>query len=94
MKYMTFPPCLAHRPIRLNSAEAADPRAVIDEFFSFYDLGQIRAELDNWFALAISCDDEDMKQPLKRANLLQFRYQLEAVLEAVFIKCRNINSVS
>ncbi|MEO5563666.1 MAG: hypothetical protein ABIR18_09535 [Chitinophagaceae bacterium] len=85
MKYLHFPPNLAHQPIRLNSEELHQPLSVIKEFFSFYNLNQTRLELGQWIELALSADDPDMNDPAKRVNLLQFSYQLEAILEAVFV---------
>jgi hypothetical protein len=85
MKYLHYPEELAQTPIRLNKEELQEPRLVIKEFFSSYTLNDARLQLGNWLELAFAAEDEDMKSGIKRVNLLQFSYQLEAMLEAVFI---------
>jgi hypothetical protein len=85
MKYLHFPPDLALRPIRLNEEELKDPLIVIREFFSFYDLNSTRLELHRWLEYAFASDDEDLKNGTTRVDLLQFSYQLEALLEATYL---------
>lgn len=85
MEHLHFPADLAHKPIRLNEEQISNPQIVITEFFKFYDLNSIRIELVNWLEYAYGSNDPDMMKPITRVNLMQFGYQLEAFLEAVFL---------
>jgi hypothetical protein len=85
MKYLHFPADLAATPIRLTTDEISNPHLVITEFFKFYNLNCIRVELGNWLEYAYSSDDPDMGKGINRINLMQFCYQLEATLEALYL---------
>lgn len=85
MKYLHFPPSIADQPIRLNEQELNEPLGVIQEFFNFYDLNSTRLELAHWLEYAFASDDEDLKNGTTRVDLMQFSYQLEALLEAVYL---------
>ena len=85
MEFLHFPANLAQKPIRLNEEQISNPQLVITEFFKFYDLNSIRIELVNWLEYALGSNDPDMAKPITRVNLMQFGYQLEAILEAVFL---------
>jgi hypothetical protein len=85
MKYLHFPNELENSPIRLTQEELQKPTGVIEEFFRFYNLNHTRLELGSWLEYALGSDDEDMEKGNKRVNLMQFSYQLEALIEAVYI---------
>lgn len=85
MKYLHFPELIKDTPIRLNSEERDNPNMVVAEFFAFYNLNAIRTDLENWLEYALSSDDEDLKDPINRVNLVQFKYQLEAFVEANYL---------
>ena len=85
MNYLHFPPELAEKPIRLTGEQLSDPKSVIGDFFSFYNLNSVRIELGNWLEYAYGSEDPDMNKGENRINLMQFSYQLEALLEAVYI---------
>jgi hypothetical protein len=85
MKYLFFSPELARKAIRLTSDEQEDPMSVIKEFFEFYDLNALRVELGNWLEYAFGSDDHDLTNGDRRVNLMQFSYQVEALLEAIHI---------
>lgn len=85
MNYLHFPTDLANKPIRLTNEQLADPKSVITDFFSFYDLNSTRIELARWLEYAYGSDDPDMGKGINRVNLMQFCYQLEATLEALYL---------
>jgi len=89
MKYLHFPPDLDQTPIRLTTEEMANPQQVVSEFFRFYNLNCVRLELGNWLEYAFSSDDPDLTKGNNRVNLMQFSYQLEAMLEAAFLLYNN-----
>lgn len=86
MKYLVSNPAIAVVPIRLTKEEMENPDLVIREFFSFYDLNDIRQELGRWLELAMSSAEQDLQDPRARVNMIQFGYQLEALVEAVYVK--------
>lgn len=85
MNYLHYPPELAEKPIRLTSEQLSDPKSVIADFFSFYNLNSVRIELGNWLEYAYGSEDHDLTKGENRVNLMQFSYQLEALLEAIYI---------
>ena len=85
MKYLHFTTDLANKPIRLTREEQNTPESVIKDFFNFYNLNSTRIELGNWLEYAFGSEDTDMDKGINRVNLMQFSYQLEALLEAVYI---------
>lgn len=89
MNYLHFPTDLANKPIRLTNEQLSNPKSVIADFFSFYDLNTIRVELGHWLEYAYGSDDPDLGKRINRVNLMQFSYQLEAILEAAFLLYHN-----
>ncbi|MBN8666184.1 MAG: hypothetical protein J0M30_01695 [Chitinophagales bacterium] len=86
MKYLVSNPAIAVVPIRLTKEEMENPDLVIREFFSFYDLNDIRQELGRWLELAMSSAEQDLQDPRTRVIMIQFGFQLEALVEAVYVK--------
>lgn len=84
MKYFHFPDELRNIPIRLNKEEIEHPEKVVKEFFSFYNLNHIRMELGNLLELAMSVDTQDLGKGVNRVNMMQFNYQIEALIESVY----------
>ena len=85
MKYLHFPRSLEKQPIRLNEEELENPISVVQEFFTFYNLNHTRLEIAEWLALAQGSDEIIHFDAVKRSNLIQFSYQLEALIEAVYL---------
>ncbi|RYY53120.1 MAG: hypothetical protein EOO09_19120 [Chitinophagaceae bacterium] len=85
MKYNQYSPSLVDKPIRLLDEEIENPLLVFHEVFEFYDLNHIRVQLGDWLELAFSSEDEDLKDPIPRVNLIQFALHMEATAEAAFL---------
>jgi hypothetical protein len=85
MKFNQFSPRLVDKPIRLLDEEVTNPLLVFQEVFEFYDLNHIRVQFSDWLELAFSSEDEDLKSPIPRVNLMQFALHMEAMAEAAFL---------
>jgi hypothetical protein len=71
-------------PRKLSKEEIENPYQVIDNFFDFAHLPQIRDEL--WEMLKLTVSSSYHIQPRRnRANLLYFYEKLEQLVEAVHV---------
>lgn len=71
-------------PRKLSKEEIENPYQIIDNFFDFAHLPQIREEL--WEMLKLTVSSSYHIQPRRdRANLLYFYEKLEQLVEAVHI---------
>lgn len=70
-------------PRLLSLEEINDPHQVIDEFFSFYSLPNIRDDLKKWYHAAL--EDDIIAASGKMSNLFSFYQNIEKLIEANYI---------
>jgi hypothetical protein len=73
------------KPIRLSEEEKNDPLKVIDEFFTDYNLSEIRELNHDVDRVCLSSDAPPFHDPEERDLLISFRESEEKVLEAASI---------
>lgn len=87
-----YPGFVDTEPLRLSAEEKEDPMRAIADFFFKRHLNDLRADLENLLAIALSADVPDMNNHLVRNNLVSLRYDLEALAEANFLLYQGINT--
>jgi hypothetical protein len=73
------------KPIRLSAEEKNDPLKVIDEFFTDYNLSEIREINHDVDRVCLSSDTPPFQDPEERDLLISYRESEEKVLEAASI---------
>ena len=77
------------KPIRLSEEEIKDPLKVIDEFFSDYNLSEIREINHDVDRVCLSSDAPPFHDPEERDLLISYRESEEKVLEAAAVLLEN-----
>lgn len=80
------------KPIRLSAQEKNDPLKVIDEFFTDYNLSEIRAINHDVDRVCLSSDSPPFQDPEERDLLISYRESEEKVLEAASILLERQNA--
>ena len=73
------------KPIRLSEEEKKDPIKVIDEFFTDYNLSEIREINHDVDRVCLSSDAPPFQDPEERDLLISYRESEEKVLEAASV---------
>jgi hypothetical protein len=71
-----------NQPIRLDTEK---PNEVIKNFFSAYELSEIRQYLWNMVEVSITTDNRIFDEARDRENLMWFYSQLEELIEAAYL---------
>jgi hypothetical protein len=85
MSHFLYRPEIYNQPIRLSVEERENPLQVLGEYFSDYDLGDVRHQLWLFLSISLTASDESFCEPIDRANLLTFYERTEELIEAAFI---------
>jgi hypothetical protein len=82
MRTNNFHHQFANQPLRLNEEEKQNPYLVLDDFYSFFHLQDIREILWEWLVAAMSTDCGKYSTGYDRSNLIFVYEKLELLLEA------------
>ena len=85
MKYSSEYPSWELHPRKLTEEEAANPYSVIDSFFTYASLPQIRDELRTWLEITVTGNFPDHSNNEQRNNLIYFYGQIERLIESVYV---------
>jgi hypothetical protein len=77
------------KPIRLSEGEKKDPFIVLDEFFTDYNLSEIREINQQADQACLTTDTPPFDDPDKRNQVIYYRESEEKVLEAASILLQN-----
>jgi hypothetical protein len=77
------------KPIKLSAEEKNDPLKVIDEFFTDYNLSEIRKINHDVDRVCLSSDTPPFQDPEERDLLISYRESEEKVLEAASLLLEN-----
>ena len=83
MSIHDYPPAELE-PRNLSKEEIENPYQVIDSFFDYAHLPQVREQLWEWLALTVS-GSYHKKSCIERADLIYFYGKVELLIEAVHI---------
>jgi len=72
-----------NRPMRLNEEETKDPYSVVEDFFSFFHLQDVREVLWDWLVAALSSESGAYNTGYARSNLFFVYEKFELLIEAV-----------
>lgn len=72
-------------PIHLTREEQQQPHRVLQEFFTSYHLPEVRRELRDWFAYALSTESDNLQCARDRSNLFYLYLQMEKLAEAAWV---------
>jgi hypothetical protein len=73
-----------NQPLRLTEEEKQNPYAVLEDFYSFFHLQDIREMLWDWLVAAMSTDSGQYSTGYARSNLIFTYEKLELLLEATY----------
>jgi hypothetical protein len=85
MSHFLYRPDIYNQPIRLSVEERESPLKVLNEYFSDYDLGDVRHYLWLFLSISLTTNDEAFCEPGDRPTLLTFYEKTEELIEAIFI---------
>ena len=85
MKFSSEYPSWELHPRKLTEEEVANPWLVIDSFFEYASLPQIRDELRIWLEITVTGNFPDHSNNEQRNNLIYFYGQIERLIEATYI---------
>lgn len=71
--------------LRLTEADKQNPCFVLDDFFSFFHLQDMREILWDWLTTALSTDSGRYSTAFERSNLLFAYEKLELLVEAAYL---------
>jgi hypothetical protein len=74
-----------NHPILLSEEQAINPASVAADFFTDYNLYEVREILASITETCLTCDTYHFDSAEKRADFMHFQKKLELLLEAVFI---------
>ena len=73
-----------NQPLRLTAEEKQNPYAVLEDFYSFFHLQDIREMLWDWLVAAMSSESGQYNTGYARSNLIFTYEKLELLLEATY----------
>ena len=76
---------LYNQPVRLTQEQMADPDSVLNDFFSWYHLDDLRQMLWEWMQAAMITDNGIYETSKERSNLLFFYRNMELLVEAAYL---------
>jgi len=85
MSHFQQHPAFFNKPIKLTEEEKEDPMSVIIDFFTDYNLSEVREIYQNINHICLTSDAPPFDDPEERDNLLSFRESEEKVMEAALI---------
>ena len=85
MSHFQQHPAFFNKPIKLSEDEKKDPMRVIIDFFTDYNLSEVREINQNIDHVCLTSNVPPFDDPEERDNLLSFRESEEKVLEAALI---------
>ena len=85
MSHFQQHPAFFNKPIKLTEDEKKDPMRVIIDFFTDYNLSEVREIHQNIDHICLTSDAPPFDDPEERDNLLSFRDSEEKVMEAALI---------
>jgi hypothetical protein len=85
MSHFQQHPAFFNKPIKLTEEEKKDPMSVIIDFFTDYNLSEVREIHQNIDHICLTSDVAPFDDPEERDNLLSFRDSEEKVMEAALI---------
>ena len=94
MSHFQQHPAFFNKPIRLTEEEKKDPMSVIIDFFTDYNLSEVREIHQNMDHICLTSDAPPFDDPEERDSLLSFREIEEKVLEAALILMETQSDVS
>lgn len=87
-------PAFFNKPIILTDEEKNDPMSVIIDFFTDYNLSEVREIHQNIDHVCLTSNAPPFDDPEERNNLLSFRESEEKVMEAALILMETKSDVS
>lgn len=76
---------LANQPIRLSEEEKQNPHKVLEDFFSCFQLQDLREMQWDWLAAALSTESGQYSTGFARSNLVFVYEKLELMIEAAHL---------
>jgi len=94
MSHFQQHPAFFNKPIKLTEDEKKDPMRVIIDFFTDYNLSEVREIHQNIDHICLTSDTPPFDDPEERDHLLSFRESEEKVMEAALILMETQSEVS
>ena len=85
MSHFQQHPAFFNKPVILTEEEKRDPISVINDFFTDYNLSEVREIHHNIDHVCLTSDVPPFDDPEERDNLLSFRESEQKVIEAALI---------
>ena len=74
-----------NQPFLLSEEQATNPVRVTADFYTDYNLSEVRDTLASITETCLTCDSYHFDTAEKRADFIQFQKKLELLLEAAFV---------
>jgi hypothetical protein len=78
-----------NQPFLLSEDQAINPASVHADFFTDYNLSEVREILASITETCLTCDSFHYDTAEKRADFIHFQKKLEWLLEAAFMVAKN-----
>ncbi len=85
MKHSSKHPTPEMHPRKLSKQEMKDPYLVIEDFFNYAHLPQVREKLWQWFETTVTGNFSKQLSGRERSNMVFFYKQIEKLVEAAHI---------
>jgi hypothetical protein len=85
MHYFDRQSTFYNQPVKLTQEEKENPTKVIADFFSDFDLAEVRTNLAAWLECALITNNPQFADPAQRACIYVFSEKLEELVEAAYI---------
>jgi len=85
MSHFQQHPAFFNKPIKLTEEEKKDPMSVIIDFFTDYNLSEVREINQSIDHICLTSDAPPFDDPEERDNLLSFRENEEKLMEAALL---------
>jgi len=85
MNFKQLPDDLANYPISLDEKEQENPTEVIRQFFTYYNLNDLRTMVMRWHDLTLYSKIEKPGHTASRFYHLKFQHQLLKMAEAIYV---------
>jgi len=81
-----------NQPFLLSEDQAINPASVAGDFFTDYNLSEVREILASITETCLTCDVYHFDSADKRADFIHFQKKLELLLEAAFMIAKSQSS--
>jgi hypothetical protein len=81
-------------PLRLSPAQTQNPNLVLDDFFEYYHLNEVREIMWQWLTEVVSSPRDSANDPHERNNHMFFYEKMESLVEAAWILNRGTGQFS